>query len=63
MVDVKQAIKEANEYADKAIRESINDIQGVRKTVRTLLSSGNYHLTNVHVVTWLGITVLLCIIF
>ena len=37
MVDVKQAIKEANEYADKAISDSINDIQGVRKTVRTWL--------------------------
>lgn len=62
-MDINKAIKEANEFADKAISDSINDMQGVRKTVRTWLSAGNYNLTNVHVVTWLGITVLLCIIF
>lgn len=62
MVDVKQAIKEAHEYADKAIRDSMHDTKDVQKAVRTWLNAGNYHLTNVHVLSWIVVTALICII-
>lgn len=63
MSDIKGKIKEANRLADDSIKEAQRDLKEIGGTMSTWLNAGNYHLTNVHVVTWLGITVLLCIIF
>ncbi len=63
MSDIKRKIEEANRFADDSIKEAQRDLKEIGGTMSTWLNAGNYHLTNVHVVTWLGITVLLCIIF
>lgn len=63
MSDIKRKIEEANRLADDSIKEAQRDLKEIGGTMSTWLNAGNYHLTNVHVVTWLGITVLLCIIF
>lgn len=63
MSDIKRKIEEANRFADESIKEAQRDLKEIGGTMSTWLNAGNYHLTNVHVVTWLGITVLLCIIF
>jgi hypothetical protein len=63
MSNIKRKIEEANRLADDSIKEAQRDLKEIGGTMSTWLNAGNYHLTNVHVVTWLGITVLLCIIF
>jgi hypothetical protein len=63
MHSIKDKIKQANHFADEAIKEAERDLKEIGGTMSTWLNAGNYHLTNVHVVTWLGITVILCIIF
>ena len=63
MHSIKDKIKQANHFADEAIKEAERDLKEIGGTMSTWLNAGSYHLTNVHVVTWLGITVLLCIIF
>ena len=63
MSDIKRKIEEANRFADSSIKEAQRDLKEIGGTMSTWLNAGNYHLTNVHVVTWLGITVLLCIVF
>lgn len=63
MSAIKRKIEEANRFADESIKEAQRDLKEIGGTMSTWLNAGNYHLTNVHVVTWLGITVLLCIVF
>lgn len=63
MQSIKDKIKQANRFADEAIKEAESDLKEIRGTMGTWLNAGSYQLTNVHVVTWIGVTVLLCIIF
>lgn len=63
MKDIKQAIKEAHDFADKAIKGSGSDFESWNRNFGIWLNSGLYSLNNKHVLGWIGVTVVACMLF
>ena len=63
MKDIFKAINEAHEFADKAIKSSASDVESWNRSFGIWLNPGLYSLNNKHVLGWVGVTVIACILF
>lgn len=62
-MDIKELIKEANDFADEAISNTGNDLKTIGNRFTQWANSGSYNLNNKHLLALGLVIVLLFIVF
>jgi len=62
-MDIKKAIRDANDFADEAIADTCGDLKSIEATTKRWMNAGTYNLQNKHLFGWFVVTVALCLVF
>ena len=51
-MDIKKAIRDANDFADAAIADTCGDLKSIEATTKRWMNAGTYNLQNKHLFGW-----------
>ena len=61
-MNIKKAIRDANDFADAAIADTCGDLKSIEATTKRWMNAGTYNLQNKHLFGWFVVTVVLCLV-